>query len=175
MDAPWQKEMAAIAQRSGHEADLSLARGDCTDEGDEFSPAIIEYSRLAALDAARSGLEGRFAQDCANSRDIKVQLLIADYFLDRPKESLIKKGIFKVVPDITERQLGKAEFFMRRELGVERMWAIESKIRTRRGAELEWMKREAERETGFKRDDPNPARREIWRKKYRALCNRDRK
>ncbi|MCJ0825951.1 hypothetical protein MQC88_08280 [Luteimonas sp. 50] len=163
--------MTQHAEKARRYAVLAGAHGWCTDEGDEHRPAVFEYNRLDALTVARWGDYGEYAQHCANSKDLKKQIRVADYIANA--DAARAAGVV-VIPDVTERQLGKAEFFARRAAGVEQLMR-HGGFAARRSAELEWNMREAEVETGFTRDDPNPIRREKVRKKYRALCNRDRK
>lgn len=168
---PWRERMAQRAKEAAWYATISGANGWCTDEGDEYRPAVFEYSRLDALTVARSGHLGEYAKAHANSKDLKKQKGVAD-FLANPEAA--KRAGVTVMVDIEDRQLGKGEFFARRDAGVEQLLK-HGGYATRREAELEWMKREAEVETGFTRDDPNPARRAKWWRAYRNLCNRDRK
>ncbi|TYT27260.1 hypothetical protein FZO89_13905 [Luteimonas viscosa] len=163
--------MERKAEEGAWYATLSLARGHCTDEGDEHRPAVLEYSRLDALAVARSGYLGEYARSHANSKDLRKQKEVADH-LAAPASA--RAAGVTVIVDVTERQLGKAEFRARRAAGVEQLMR-HGRFATQRDAELEWMMREAEVETGFSRDDPNQSRRRAVRKRYRALCNRDRK
>ena len=167
----WQERMKARAEEAAFYATLSGACGSCTDEGDEHRPTVFEYSRLDALAIARSGYLGEYAQAHANSKDLKKQMEVAD-FLANPNAA--RAARVKVIPDVTERQLGKAEFHTLRAAGVEQLMR-HGRYATRRDAELEWMMKEAEVQTGFTLDDPNPSRRNAVKRKYRALCNRDRK
>jgi hypothetical protein len=153
---------------------LSSACGACTDEGDDHLDTIFEYSRLDALAVARTGYLGKFAKAHANSKDIKKQLEVAD-FLANPGAA--REAGVVVITDVTERQLGKAEFFARRELGAAVI--MESEGLERSAAKREWMLREAEREVSLlygrsiTRDDPNPLRRTEVRKAYRKRCRKD--
>lgn len=183
----WQENMKVRAEEARRDATLSGANGSCTDEGEkrtdweglhpvmnrlaEDRPAVFKYSRLDALEVARWGDYGEYAQHCANSKDLKKQREVADYIANANSARLA--GV-TVIPDVTERQLGKAEFFARRAAGVEQLMQFGT-YATRRDAELEWMMKEAELATSFSRDDPNPNRRKAVNRKYRALCNRDRK
>lgn len=184
---PWQERMTELAREAAWYATLSGANGWCTDEGErrtdweglhpvmnrfaEDRPAEFRYSRLDALAVARSGYLGEYAKADANSKDLKAQKKVAD-FLANPKAA--KRAGVTVVVDIEDRQLGKAEFFARRAAGVKQLMA-HGRFATERDAELEWMMRQAEVETGFTRDDPNPARERRVKRVYRNLCNRDRK
>lgn len=167
----WEEEMARRAREAERYATLSGANGWCTDEGDENRPAVFEYSRLDALTVARSGYLGEYAKAQANSKDLSKQVDVADFLAD--PESARRAGV-TVIPDVTERQLGKGEFFARRAAGTDVLMS-HGEFHTRREAELEWMKREAELETGFRRDEPNHTSRAKWKRAYRNLCNRDRK
>jgi hypothetical protein len=183
----WQERMAQRAKEAAWYATLSGANGWCTDEGEkrtdwkglhpvmnrlaEDRPAGFEYSRLDALTVARSGYMGEVVQAFANSKDRKLQMAVAD-FLAQPDAA--KRAGVTVVVDVTEQQLGKAEFFARRAAGVEVLMR-HGRFATRRDAELEWMEHEAVSETGFTRDEPNPSRRRKFLRVYRNLCNRDRK
>jgi len=169
--ATWQERMAERARQALWNATLSGANGYCTDEGDEHHPAVFKYSRLDALAVARSGYLGEYAKADANSKDLKAQKKVADFLAD--PEAARRAGV-TVVVDVTERKLGKAEFFARRDAGVEQLLK-HGRFATRDDAAREWMKREAELETGFRRDDPNPAKKKKWNRVYRNLCNRDRK
>ena len=169
--ATWQERMAVMVEEVRRCSTLNGACGSCTDEGDEHRPAVFEYSRLDALTVARSGYLGKYAQAHANSKDLKKQRDVAD-FLANPDAA--KRAGVTVIPDVTERQLGKAEFFARRAEGVRQLMR-HGRFSTRRDAELEWNMREAEMETGFSREEQNPVRRAALRRKYRNLCNRDRK
>jgi hypothetical protein len=168
MAATWQERMAVRAHTAAFNAALGGAHGWCTDEGDESRPTVFEYSRLDALTVARSGYLGEYAKEHANSRDIKKQKEVAD-FLASPEHARSSGVIVKV--DVTERQLAKAEFFARREAGI-------ANIQTQTGldkdaAKYEWMRREAEAETGISRAEKNPARRNEYRKAYRKRCRKD--
>ncbi len=165
----WQEEMARLADEALWSATLAGAYGWCVDEGDEYSPAVVAYSRLDALTVARSGEWGEYAQAEANSKDIKRQKAVADYGVRSARAAGLK-----LVPDVSERQLGKVEFDARRDIAVEWMMQ-EGTFPTKRKAQLEWNMREAERETGIARDDGNPMRRKRFNRTYRNLCNRDRK
>lgn len=165
----WQERMAERARQALWNATLSGANGYCTDEGDEHRPAVFEYSRLDALTVARSGYLGEYAKAHANSKDVKKQKEVAD-FLANPTAA--ERAGVTVVVDVTERQLGKAEFFARRAAGVRRLLP-HGRFATQRDAELEWMKREAEIETGFRRDDPSPVRRKIYGDAYNRLRAHD--
>ena len=187
MAADWQQRMHIKACEAGFYADLAGASGWCSDEGEnatdwdglhptmhrfaENRRGVFEYHRLDALKVGRSGYLGDYAKACANSKDLKKQIDVAD-FLASP-ESARAAGL-EVIVDVSENQLGKAEFFVIRAEGVEKL-LLHGIFATRRDAELEWMMREAEVETGFLRDDPNPSRRKAVRRKYRNFCNRDRK
>lgn len=183
----WQERMAQRAKEAAWYATLSGANGSCTDEGEkrtdweglhpvmnrlaEDRPAVFKYSRLDALTVARAGYLSDYGKEHANSKDLKKQKEVAD-FLANPKAA--KRAGVTVIVDIQDRQLGKGEFFARRDAGVEKLLK-HGRFATRRDAELEWMERQAVYETGFTRDDPNPTRRKKFLRKYRALCNRDRK
>lgn len=161
--ATWQERMAAVMEKALWEVTISGAHGWWTVED------AVEYSRLDALTVARAGYWGEYAQAEANSKDIKVQKRVADYGVRAARAAGLR-----VIPDVTERQLVKGEFFARRAIAVE--WMMQSgSYATVRDAQLEWNMREAERETGIKRNDTNRARVARLRGKYRALCNRDRK
>ncbi len=168
MDEKTMARLKAKTKEADHYATLSLASGSVVDEGDESSQTVFSYSRLAALDVARSGYLGEYAEACANSRDVRKQREVSDYLAG--PERARDKGIVVIV-DLKENQLGKAEFFSRRELGAAAIRADTSM--TERAAELEWMKREAEEETGCKRDDSNRSRKRRWERAYNALRARD--
>jgi predicted metal-dependent phosphotriesterase family hydrolase len=161
--------MAELADEAGRYAIRAGASGWTTDEGDEHRRAVFEYSRLDALTVARWGDYGEYARHCANSKDRKKQIAVADWIADA--DAARAAGV-KVIPDVTERQLGKAEFFARRAAGVRYLMET-GHYSTEREAEFEWMKREAEIETGFTRDDPNPSRHKKYWKAYRALQRHD--
>lgn len=161
--ATWQERMAVKVDEAFWSVTISGAYGWWTVED------AVEYSRLDALTLARAGYWGEYAQADANSKDIKVQKRVADYGVRAARAAGLK-----VIPDVTERQLGKGEFFARRAIAVDQMMQSGS-YATVRDAVLEWNMREAERETGIKRNDTNRARVARLRRTYRALCNRDRK
>lgn len=164
----WQEEMSQRAEEAAWYATLSGAYGWCIDEGDEFRRATVEFSSLDGLAAARAGYWGEFAQAEANSKDVKRQKAVAEFGVRSARSAGLK------VIDVDNGKFGKNEFRARRDAGVEQLLK-HGRFATRRDAELEWMMREAEVETGFTRDEPNLARREKVRRKYRALCNRDRR
>jgi hypothetical protein len=167
----WQENMRARADEARIYAIRAGANGWCIDEGDEHRPAVFKYSRLDALTVARWGDYGEYATAHANSKDLKKQIAVADWIAGA--EAAREAGV-EVITDVTERQLGKAEFFARRAAGAKQLMA-HGRYATQEDAQREWMKREAEVETGFSRDDPNPAKRKKWNRVYRNLCNRDRK
>lgn len=185
--ATWQERMQEAADQAYWQVTLSGACGWCVDEGErvtdwiglhpvmnrlaEDRPAEFHYSRLDALDVVRAGYLGAYAADDANSKSVKLQGKVAD-FLASP-ESAKAAGV-KVVADIPVNKLGKAEFFARRARGVEQLKNA-GFVGTHHEVELEWMKREAEVQTGYLRDDPHPLRKAKWKRAYRTLCNRDRK
>ena len=182
---PWQQQMRQRAREAAWYATLSGANGWCTDEGErrtdweglhpvmnrcaEDRPAVFEYSRLDALAVARSGYLGEYAKADANSKDLKAQKKVADFLAD--PEAARRAGV-TVLVDVTERQLGKGEFFARRAEGVEQLLK-HGRFTNRRAAELEWMERQAVYETGFTRDDPNPARRKKFLRAYATLRGHD--
>lgn len=167
--ATWQERMEQKARESMFYAQLAGACGACTDEGDDHRSTVFEYSRLDALAVARTGYLGKFAKAYANSKDIKKQLAVAD-FLANPGAARAAGVV--VITDVKERQLGKAEFFARRDSGVQQLLAI-GRFSTTRDAEIEWMKQEAETKSGFRRDDPNPTRRKAWQRAFNALRAHD--
>lgn len=189
---PWQERRAQLAKEAAWYATLSGANGWCTDEGErrtdweglhpvmnrfaEDRPAVFEYSRLDALAVARSGYLGEYAKAHSNSKSVKKQKEVADFLAD--PEAAERAGV-TVVVDVTERQLGKAEFQARRELGAAALIAAHGL--TQDEAKKEWMQLEAERmaseEYGLEvtRDDALEQRRNRVKRIYRNLCNRDRK
>lgn len=172
--ATWQERMAQRARDAAWQATFSGACGWCTDEGDDLRRPVFEWSRLDGLTVARSGYLGEYAKAHANSKDLKKQLEVAD-FLASP-EAARSAGV-EIKPDVEKRQLGKAEFFARRDLGAAQL--MESEGLDRERAEKEWMMREAEHEVSERygrtidRSHPNPFYREEVRKAYRKRCRKD--
>jgi hypothetical protein len=169
MEAETEARMHAKAREAAFYALVAGACGWCTDEGGERRAAVFEYSRLDALMVARSGYLGGYARAHANGKDLKKLKDVAD-FLASPNAA--RSAGVAVKADVTESKLGKAEFFARRAAGVDKLMG-DGAFSVRHAAEIEWMKREAERETGFGRSDANPLRRKQFQKFYNKLRQRD--
>jgi hypothetical protein len=171
------------ARESMFYVSLNGARGHrCIDEGDEYRPAIYERSLLDALYVARNPLGNSPAElalrdRARNSKDIRELRTIAELFAEDPPESLIRARKIKVVKDVTDSRYlhPKQRFFIERDRGAKQLMDDHAftGITDKRAAETEWMKRQAEWDTGVSRDDPDAGRRKDWERAYNALRQHD--
>ena len=163
-------------------ASLSGASGCCVDEGDEYRPAEHKRSLLDALYVARNPLgnspaEVALRDRARNSKDIRELRMIAELFADDPPESLIRARKVKVVKDFTDSRYlhPKQRFFIERERGARQIMAdcAFTGISDKRAAEIEWMKRQAEWDTGVPRSEKDPAKYKRYEDAYDALRAHD--
>lgn len=184
MDAQVRTRMLARARRAMFYAALNGAYGHCTEEEDPSRgiPRVIERSLYDALYVARNPLgnspaEMALRERARNSKDQKELRFIAELFSCDPPERFFRERKVKLVKDFTDSRylLPKRRFFIEREAGVSELLGRSdvSGITDKRAAEIEWMKRQAELETGVVRDEPDHARRKRFENAYDALRQHD--
>lgn len=178
----WQEEMAQLAHEAVFYASLNGARGQITDEGDEYNPVIFERQLLDALYVARNPLgnspaEMALRDRSRKSKNIQELRMIAELFADDPPESFIRNRQVKVVKDFTDSRYlhPKQRFFIERDRGANQLMDDHAftGFKETRAAEIEWMKREAEWDTGVLRDEKDPVKSKRYEDAYDRLRAHD--
>lgn len=175
MDAKTRARMDAKTREAQFYSRLAGASGQCVYEGDEYSPAVLRINRLDALWVAENPLgnsraETALREVARRSRDRTELRVIADLFADEPSEAQLRSRIVRVERDVTDTRdlLPHRRFLAERASGAQSLMDAGIAL-DKRSAETEWMKRQAEWESGVSRIEADAAVRKKYEDSYDRL------